>query len=145
MSIDLSPLQPAAVIDVDGLPLGTCIQSGRARLAVTVTRSPRAPERQVNLGADGACIDVDNSSSDVSHGLKGAVHVLRENGAGEPISDRVVNLDRLLYRAHLNSGSRGPKNLLLGNAHLRLHPIKDCRFVKETFGTRSLGVNPSTN
>ena len=49
--VDLGPLQPAAEVDVDRLPLGERVERGVAGLAVAVAGLLPAAERQVRLGA----------------------------------------------------------------------------------------------
>src|SRR5258705_4688902 len=65
--VDLRPLEPARVVDVDRLPLGKDIEGRLPRLAVAVARVLRAAERQVHLGARRARVDVRDPGLQVAH------------------------------------------------------------------------------
>src|SRR4029078_5386333 len=57
--VDLGPLQPAAEVDVDRLPLGVRVERDVACLAVAVAGLLPAAERQVDLGTRRARVDGD--------------------------------------------------------------------------------------
>src|SRR5438034_1956686 len=61
-SVYLGFLQPSGVINVHGLPLAVGVQRCLPSLAMTVAGTPGAPKRQLHLGADRPCIDIDDSS-----------------------------------------------------------------------------------
>src|ERR687896_1902783 len=73
--VDLCLLQPARVVDVDGLPLGEDVERGLAGLTVPVPRVLRAAERQVHLGPDRPGVDVRDAGLQVAHCAKRAVDV----------------------------------------------------------------------
>ncbi len=59
--VDLGALQAAAVVDVDRLPLGELVEHVAAGLAVAVAGVLGAAEGQLDLGADGRRVDVDDA------------------------------------------------------------------------------------
>src|SRR5688572_15336664 len=63
----LSALEPPAEIDVDGLPLGKDVERGRSRLAVAVAGALGPAKRQVDLGAYGRGVDVEDPGVEVAH------------------------------------------------------------------------------
>src|SRR5205085_5013833 len=65
--VDLGFLEPPRVVDVDRLPLGEDVERRLAGLAVAVTRLLRPAERQMDLGADRARVDVRDSRVQVAH------------------------------------------------------------------------------
>src|SRR5258706_1587315 len=58
--VDLCPLQMAAEIHVDALPLRERVEHRVSRFAMSVAGAARAAEGQVRLGAGGAVVDVDD-------------------------------------------------------------------------------------
>jgi hypothetical protein len=61
--VNLGPLQPTAEVDVDRLPLRIRVERRVARLAVAVAGLLPAAEREVDLGAGRAGVDVDDPVS----------------------------------------------------------------------------------
>src|SRR5262245_52543 len=78
LAVDLRALELARVVDVDRLPLGEDVERRLAGLAVAVAGVLRAAEGQVNLGADGAGVDVRDPGLEIAHGAESTVDVLRE-------------------------------------------------------------------
>src|SRR5690242_14249724 len=59
--VDLRPLQATAVIDVDRLPLRELVERHRAGFPVTIAGVLHAAEGQLDLGADGRRVDIDDA------------------------------------------------------------------------------------
>src|SRR6187200_2256833 len=73
--VDLGPLESAAEIDVDRLPLGERVERDVPGLAVAVPRVLPAAEREVRLGARRARVDIDDAGLEVAHRAEGRVDV----------------------------------------------------------------------
>src|SRR5438105_1294746 len=74
LGVDLGALELAGVVDVDRLPLGEYVERRLARLAVAVARLLRAAEREVDLGADRAGVDVRDPGLEIPHRAERLVH-----------------------------------------------------------------------
>src|SRR5579884_2185574 len=74
---------------VDAFGLAELFDGDGAEFAVAVAAGFHAAEGQVNLGAGGAGVDVDEAGLDVTHGAEGDAHVLGEDGGREAIFRRV--------------------------------------------------------
>src|SRR5689334_13475768 len=111
--VDLGALELAAIVYIDGLPLGEYIQPGLARLTVAVTGAPRAAKRQLDLRADGPGVDVDDAGGQVAHGPESLVHIRRVDGAGEAVLGMVVDLDGFLQGVHRDQGGDGAEDFFL--------------------------------
>ena len=108
--VDLRPLQAAAVVHVDRLPLGEDLERGLAGLAVAVAGAAGAAERELDLGADRAGIDVHDARGQVTDRLERGVDVRGEDRAGQAVGGLVVDPDRLLPdRSASMMLSTGPK------------------------------------
>src|SRR5438105_1594051 len=77
LQVNLCPLKPAAVVDVERFPLGEHVQSCLTSLAVTVACAPRPTKRQLYLRPNGSGVHVNDASGDVAHGTEGVVDVGR--------------------------------------------------------------------
>src|SRR5437868_2296591 len=99
-NVHLGALQLAAVVHVDRLPLGEHVQPGLARLAVAVAGAARAAEGQLDLGSNGARVDVDDAGGDVAHGAEYLVHVGGVDRAGQAVLGVIVHVDGLLQAVH---------------------------------------------
>src|SRR5690242_21595689 len=73
--VDLRLLQAPRVVHVQGLPLGEDVERGLAGLAVAVAGLLRAAERQVDLGADRAGVDVCDPGVEIAHRAERPVDV----------------------------------------------------------------------
>src|SRR5438270_9755939 len=116
--INLRPLELAAVVHVNALPLGEDVQDLRAGLAVAVARGLRAAEGQVDFRADGRGVDVEDAGVHLVHRVEGAVHVLRVDGGGESVAHAVADLDGLFERRDRDDGRHGAEYLLLRDSHV---------------------------
>src|SRR5207244_6988228 len=85
--VDLRLLQPAAVVDVDRLPLGEDVERRLAGLAVAVAGVFRAAEREVHLGAARAGVDVGDPRLEIAHRAERLVHVAREDRGRQAVLD----------------------------------------------------------
>src|SRR3712207_1644671 len=88
----LRALELAAVVHVDRLPLGEDVQDLRAGLAVAVARGLRAAEGEVDFGADGRGVDVEDAGVHLAHGAEGAVHVRGVDRGRQAVADAVADL-----------------------------------------------------
>src|SRR5687768_9844952 len=88
----LRALQLAAVVDVDALPLGEDVEDLRAGLAVAVPRRLGAAEGEVDLGADGRGVDVEDAGVHLLHRAEGAVDVPCVDRGREPVAHAVADL-----------------------------------------------------
>src|SRR5262245_22807693 len=84
--VDLRPLQAAAEVHVDALPLGERVEHGVARLAVAVSGASGATEGQVSLRPGGAMVHVDDPGLEVTHGREGAMDVGGEDRRRETVA-----------------------------------------------------------
>ena len=109
--VDLGALELAGVIDVNGFPFREEIEAGLTGFAMTVASAAHAAERELDLGAGGAVVDVNQAGEYVAHGCEGPVHVLCKDRGGQTILRTVVDLDGLLQRADLDDGENGSEDL----------------------------------
>src|SRR5690242_9791535 len=79
LRVDLRPLEAAAVVDIDRLPLGEELQRAKASLAMAIARAARAAEGQLNLRANGPRVDIDDACRQVAHGRLRRVDVVGED------------------------------------------------------------------
>src|SRR5437868_737939 len=91
LRINLGALEFAAEVDVEAFPFGEDVEDVAA-FPVAVSGLADSAEREVDFGADGGCVDVDDSGFDVSHGAEGAVYVRGINRAAEPVLHSVDHL-----------------------------------------------------
>src|SRR5262245_37233830 len=129
--VDLGALERAGVVDVDGLPLREHVERGLARLAVAVSGLLDATERQMHLGADRARVDVRDAGLEVAHRAKGTVHVAGEDRRREAVADAVRDPERLGLVPEADERQGRAEDLLLGDAHVRLHVAEDGRTIVE--------------
>src|SRR4029453_11175217 len=94
--VNLRPLEPAAEVDVDRLPLGERVERSVARLAVAVPGLLPAAEREVGLGSGRAGVDVDDAGLEVAHGPERGVRVAGEDRRREAVTGLVDRGDRAL-------------------------------------------------
>src|SRR5262245_5429548 len=113
--VDLGPLDAAAEVHVDALPLGEGVEHGVSRLAVAVAGPARPAERQVRLGPGRAVIDVDDSGFEIAHRLEGAMHVTGEDRGRQSVARSIVQRDRVLEAAHLHHRQHRTEDLLDGD------------------------------
>ena len=85
---------------------------------MAVAGAAGAAEGQVNLGADGAGIYIDDAGGYLFHRLKRHVNVARVDGGDQPVGDVVVDGHRLFEVGDRDNIGHGPEDLLLGDAHL---------------------------
>src|SRR3954447_21540099 len=85
--VDLGSLEPAAEVDVDRLPLRERVERDVARLPVAVARVLPATEREVRLGARGACVDVHDPRLEVADRPERRVHVTGVDRRGQAVAD----------------------------------------------------------
>src|SRR3954452_16664808 len=94
--VDLGPLKPAGVVDVDRLPLGEDVEGGLARLAMAVPGVLRAAEREIPLVARRPGVDVGDPGLQVAPRRKCAVDVAGEDRRRQAVLDPVRRTDGLL-------------------------------------------------
>src|SRR5579862_4993393 len=128
--VDLRALELARIVDIDRLPLGEHVERRLPRLAMPVAGVLRPAEREMHLGADRAGVHVRDPSLEVAHRAERAVHVAREDRGREPEFDPVRHGDRLVEIAHPDERRRRAEDLLLRDAHTRLHVGEDRRPVE---------------
>src|SRR5258705_12152836 len=87
--VDLGALEASREVDVDRLPLGVRVERDMAGLAVAIAGLLPAAEREVDLGAGRAGIDVDDPGLEVAHRPEGRVHVAREDARRQAIAGLV--------------------------------------------------------
>src|SRR5215216_3851572 len=87
--VDLGPLQAAAEVDIDRLPLGERVERGVAGLAVAVAGLLPTAERQVRLGTGGAGIHVHDSGLEIAHRSECRVRVLGEDRGAQAVAGLV--------------------------------------------------------
>jgi tetratricopeptide (TPR) repeat protein len=75
--VDLGALQFPAEVDVDRFPLRKHVERGVAGFAVPVSRRLDSTKGEVDLGADGRCIQVEDPRFHLAHGAEATVDVLR--------------------------------------------------------------------
>src|SRR3954453_13396988 len=137
--VDLGPLKPAGVVDVDRLPLGEDVEGGLARLAMAVPGVLRPAEREMDFGAGRAGVHIRDPCLEVAHRPKRLVHVAREDGGREPVLDPVRDANRLVEVAHLDERRGRAEDLLLRDAHLRVDVGEDRRAVVEALREVAVG------
>src|SRR5436305_310272 len=86
---------------------GSGVARGGTGLTMTVAGRLRAAERQVDFGADGRRVDVDDAGVHVTHGGERAVDVLSVYRSGEAVLHAVAYGDSLVEgpaRNHRHDG-----------------------------------------
>src|SRR5690349_9123931 len=137
--VDLGALQSAAEVDVDRLPFGVRVERDLARLAVTVARLLPAPERQVDLGAGRAGVDVDDAGLEVAHGAERGVHVAREDARRQPVAGLVERGHRLRVVGDRDDREDRPEDLFLADAVHRPDTGEDRRFEEMAVAEGAIG------
>ena len=97
---------------------------------MTVAGTPGAPKRQLHLGADRPCIDIDDSSGHPFHSLKRFADVPGVYRGRKPVSNTVIDRNGLLQVRAPDYVCHRPKDLLLGDAHCWLH-LREYRRLEE--------------
>src|SRR2546423_1355473 len=130
--VDLCALQLAGIIDVNGFPFREDVEHLRAAFAVAVAGRLRAAERQMDFGADGRRVDVEDAGLHVFQGAKSAVRVARVDRRRQAVADAVSNLNRVIEVAAFDHRHDRAKDLFLLDAHPRLHACENRRLDEVT-------------
>src|SRR5215813_883753 len=137
--VNLGPLQPVRIINVDGPPLRVKINCSKAALAVPVTRGFDAAKGQMHLRPDGRSIDVSDTRIQIAHGTKGAVHIARVNGRREAVLDAVGHLDGLVKIFTLDHAHHRTENFFLRDAHTCVNVSENCGLKEPAMLTCRIG------
>src|SRR5215471_138500 len=123
--INLGPLQPVRVVNVNRFPLGVEINCANSAFAMPVSRGLDAAEGEMHLCSDGRRIYIRDAGIDVAHGTKRPVHVARVDGGREPVRDAVGSLNGLLKILTWHQADYWTEDLFLANAHAGVYISED--------------------
>src|SRR5438270_3869218 len=119
--VDLRALQPAAVVDVDALPLAELVEGDGAGLTVAVAGVLDPTERKLDLGADGGGVDVDDPRLQLVDRPETGAQVGGVERQAQTVAGAVRHLERLVEGVDGDHRGGGAEDLLLGDAHVRAH------------------------
>src|SRR5215831_1968769 len=116
---DLSALELAGVVNIDGFPFRKDIEDLGSALSVSIASRFSAAKRQMNLGANSGSVHVEDAGSGVFHRAIGAIDVPGVNRGRQPILDAVSNVDGFVQATTLDHGYNRAENLFLCDSHVR--------------------------
>src|SRR6185369_7661822 len=125
--VNLGPLQPTAEVDVDRLPFRVRVEGGVAGLAMAVAGLLPTAEREVDLGARRAGVDVHDARLEVAHRPERGVRVAGDDRGREAVARLVDRRDRALVVVDRHDREDRPEDLLLGDPVHRLDGAEDPR------------------
>ena len=111
--VDVGSLQGAAVVEEYGLRLGELLDRRRSRLPVPVTGVLRAPEWQMDLGADGGCVEIDEAGVQLTDGSQRPGRVPGVDRGGKAVARPVGYCDGFIVPIDPDDCDRRPEDLLL--------------------------------
>src|SRR5690349_19992656 len=137
--VNLRTLQAVGVINVKRLPFGVELDGGRAGFAVAVAGALGAAESELDFGADGGRIYINDAGLEVPHGAVGPVHIPRVDRSRKAIFHVVGDLDGLIKTIEGKQRHHRAEDFLLSDMHGAIQ-IGNNRGFMETAAGQFAGV-----